>query len=184
MQDWIIIDEKYLSYLRGFESRIPFSDYGADKFKPFFGTLFEIGDLVYVTQISHPQKRHQIMRNSLDFYKIYSPSNGSIKSNRLIAVINLNYMFPIPKSIIEFLDYRDIDKHREFSSVTEKSKYINLLKTELAEINKINMESKAYKLYKLKQDYPENPISKRCIEFTELEEKAISYLQEYITTNV
>ncbi len=58
MQNWVIIDEKYLDFLRAAEPRIPFSDYGTDKYKPFFGVLFEIGDLVYVTQISHAQPRH------------------------------------------------------------------------------------------------------------------------------
>ena len=33
---WIDIDDKYLDYLREFEKRIPYSDYGTDKMKPFF----------------------------------------------------------------------------------------------------------------------------------------------------
>lgn len=39
--EWLVIDEKYLNYLRDKESRIPKSDYGNDKYKPFFGVLFE-----------------------------------------------------------------------------------------------------------------------------------------------
>ena len=56
--NWLVIDEKYLDYLRETENRIPFSDYGKDKYKPFFGILFETEDFYYVTQISHPQRRH------------------------------------------------------------------------------------------------------------------------------
>ena len=33
--NWLVIDEKYLDYLRKTERRIPFSDYGKDKYKPF-----------------------------------------------------------------------------------------------------------------------------------------------------
>lgn len=71
VQNWVIVDEEYLNYLRKIESRIPLSDYGVEKFKPFFGILFTVDDLVYVTPISHAQPRHYKMKNSLDFYKIY-----------------------------------------------------------------------------------------------------------------
>ena len=46
---WINVDEKYLDYLRSIEHRIPMTDYGSDKYKPFFGVLFEIDNLYYVT---------------------------------------------------------------------------------------------------------------------------------------
>lgn len=41
---------------------------GSDKYKPFFGVLFETDNLYYVTQVSHPQKRHQKMTQQKDFY--------------------------------------------------------------------------------------------------------------------
>lgn len=121
MQSWVIIEEKYLNYLRKEEPRIPFSDYGKDKYKPFFGILFEVEDLVYVTQISHAKKRHERMKSNIDFIKIYI-------SGELCAVVNLNYMFPIHKSLIEDLQYKDIGKHREFSSQSEKTKLYRLVK--------------------------------------------------------
>ena len=46
---WINVDENYLNYLRDTESRIPKTDYGSDKYKPFFGVLFEIDDLYYTS---------------------------------------------------------------------------------------------------------------------------------------
>lgn len=96
---WINVNESYLDYLRNSESRIPRTDYGDDRYKPFFGILFEKNNLYYITQISHAQSRHKNMKQQKDFYKIYDPAI----SNRLIAVINLNYMFPIPKSEFSFL---------------------------------------------------------------------------------
>lgn len=33
--DWLVIDEHYLNYLRKSEKRIPRSNYGDDKYKPF-----------------------------------------------------------------------------------------------------------------------------------------------------
>ena len=52
---WIHADEKYLDYLRTIERRIPRTDYGSDKYKPFFGILFETDDLYY-TSITSAEK--------------------------------------------------------------------------------------------------------------------------------
>ena len=46
---WINVNEKYLDYLRAFEGRIPRTDYGSDKYKPFFCILFETEDFYYIT---------------------------------------------------------------------------------------------------------------------------------------
>ena len=66
--------------------------------------------------------------NSYDFYKIFLPDKNPTLPDRLVAVINLNYMFPVPKSLIQALEYKDIDQHRTFNSLAEKSAYIDLLK--------------------------------------------------------
>ena len=177
MQNWVIIDEKYLDYLRTAEHRIPFSDYGTDKYKPFFGVLFEMGDLACVTQISHAQARHMKMRNAPDFIKIYIPDRNPMNPDRLVAVVNLNYMFPIHKSLIETLEYKDIEKHRTFKSALEKSQYIDLLTKELAQINKLGVDTKARKLYEKKKRFPNDAASQRCIDFCSLEPLAQAYFR-------
>ena len=178
MQNWLIVDEKYLDALRrNVESRIPLSEYGPDKYKPFFGILFEQGELLYVTQISHPQSRHKTLKNSLDFKKIFVPDKDSSKADRLIAVVNLNYMFPIHKSLVNDLEYKDIEKYRTFLSLQEKSKYIDLLRTELNIINSLKLEDAAKKIYYLKQTNPENRVAQRCFDFLKLEEYALKYVE-------
>lgn len=168
--DWLVVDENYLDYLRKVEKRIPRSDYGNDKYKPFFGILFETEEFYYVTQISHPQSRHLKMKANLDFKKVFLPN-----SNRLIAVINLNYMFPMPKALYKRLEYKDIEQHRTFVDEVEKSKYIDLLKTELKIINTMNVEKSAIRVYKNKYENPESDLAKRCIEFKKMEELANEY---------
>ena len=168
---WINVNEDYLDYLRNVESRIPRTDYGSDKYKPFFGVLFEIGDLYYITQVSHPQARHQKMKNSKDFCKIFDPKNPT----RLIAVVNLNYMFPIPKDQTTPFEKKNIHTYRTFRSETEKSKYIDLLDSELAAINAMNIGSKAEKLYQLRYDKPDDFVSQRCIDFKAMEDLALKY---------
>ena len=175
MQNWVVIDEKYLDYLRAVENRIPFSDYGTDKYKPFFGVLFEIGDLAYVTQVSHAQPRHIQMKNAPDFIKIFIPDRNPANPDRLVAVINLNYMFPIHKTLIENLEYKNIEKHRTFRSLQEKSQYIDLLTKELAQINKLGVDAKAKKLYDKKKRFPSDAVCRRCIDFCAMESLAKTY---------
>ena len=169
--EWVIIPEKYLNYLRASESRIPKSDYGKDKYKPFFGILFETDTCYYVTQVSSVKSRHQKMKTSIDFHKLYNEKN-----NKLLAVVNLNYMFPVPKVLVKKLKYSEMDDYRDFKSECDKSKYISLLKLELNLINNLNLEKSARKLYKLRYDYPNNYVSKRCLDFQELEKLADKYL--------
>ena len=85
--EWKIVNEDYLNYLRHNETRIPHSNYGEDKYKPFFGILFETNDFYYVTQISHAKNRHELMKENVDFHKIYHPKN-----NKLLAVVIKNYI--------------------------------------------------------------------------------------------
>ena len=165
---WYFINDDYLNYLKRFESRIPNTNYGSDKLKPFFGSLFEVDNLIYVTQVSHPKERHKLLKNSKDFIKIYNNDN-------LMAVVNLNYMFPVLKEELIHITYKDIDKFRNFSDNREKSKYINLLKKELKEIKNNNIDLKAKSLYIFKYKFPENEISKRCCDFKELEQLAKLY---------
>lgn len=162
---WINVNEQYLDYLRTIESRIPYTNYGDNKFKPFFGILFETNDLLYITQVSHAKERHKKMTKKKDFYKIYDSNN----SNRLIAVINLNYMFPIPKTEITPFKKKDIESYRNFKSQEQRSKYIRLLNMEMKVINTMNLSLAAKEIYELKNTYPEHIISKRCLNFKQLE---------------
>jgi len=171
---WKNVDERFLGWLRtNYEKRIPVTEYGESGYKPFFGNLFTVGDLVYVTQISSPKTRHIKMKQTLDFYKIYHP-----KDNSPIAVVNLNYMFPIHKSLLTDLKYSEIDKHRVFTDAEQKSLYIDLLRIELKEINKLSLVNAATNIYKLKYDKPEHSVSLRSFDFKKLERACLEFQQE------
>ena len=169
---WITIPEHYLNYLRSAESRIPYSDYGKNHFKPFFGVLFETDSLLYVTQVSSTKKRHNKIKKSIDFHKLYDK-----KDNKLLAVVNLNYMFPVPKELVTDLDYSKMNEYREFNTPEEKSKYISLLKLEMKLINELDIGDAARKVYIRKNTFPNDRVSKRCINFRELEKYALVYQQ-------
>lgn len=173
MMKWIVISEEYLSYLRAEEERIPKSDYGKYKFKPFFGVLFETDEFYYVTQVSSAKERHKKMKQNLDFFKLYDE-----KTNKLLAVVNLNYMFPVPKVEAVDLDYRRIEEYREFETERQKSQYVHFLKIELKLINKLDIGTAAKKLYTLKNTYPDNIVAKRCIDFKSMEKLAGMFISK------
>ena len=165
---WINVNEKYLDYLRVFEKRIPRTDYGSDRYKPFFGILFEKDGLYYITQVSHAQPRHIKMKKQPDFFKIYDPQELS----RLIAVVNLNYMFPIPKDEVSQFIKKNIDTYRTFKSEEEKSKYIDLLDSEMKMINKMNLSDAAKNVYNKKYAFPDSKLAQRCLDYKALEQHA------------
>lgn len=172
MFTWKIINEKYTDYLRKhFEPRIPQTDYGSDKLKPFFGSLFSCDDIVYVTQVTSPKPRHSKLKQSLDFYKIYDGS-------KLISCVNLNYMFPVPKDELEDLEYKNIDNYVTFRDTAARSKYIQLLRFELSEINKLSLDKKAVMLYNHRIDKPHDPVSQRCFDFKKLEQGACMWTEQ------
>lgn len=173
---WCTISKKYISFLKKYDSRIPNIDYGKNSYKPFFSPLFEKDGLVYVTQISSKKERHLKMKESIDFIKIFDKENKN-----LIAVINLNYMFPVPKSEIVEVKYKEIENFRSFKDFNEKSKYISLLKYQMKVIKNKNIDNQAVKLY---QSVNNNSfLKKRCLPFLLLEEKGLEFLKELDNQN-
>ena len=168
---WCTINKDYISFLKNYDSRIPNIDYGNNGYKPFFSPLFEKDGLVYVTQISSKKPRHLKMKESIDFVKIFDKTN-----KKLISVINLNYMFPVPKSEIIEVKYKNIDNFRTFSSLDEKNKYINLLKYEMKVINNKNIQAQAIKVYNSVNT--DSFLKNRFLPFLLLEEKATEYSKE------
>jgi protein AbiQ len=158
-----------LDYLREKEPRIPNKNYGGNKFKPFFKPLFISNGLIYVSQVSHPQSKHDKMLERSTFVKL--TTNG-----RLIGVVNLNYMFPVPLSEIKNIDFSNIDKYRTFKNKQEKSKYFDLLKLELREINKKNVDQKAVTLYNLV--IKDASLSRICLPFETLEQLGKQYIKD------
>lgn len=173
--NWIILNEQYLDFLRAFEKRIPRTDYGTDRYKPFFGILFETDDFAYVTQVSSPDKpRLKDLPENIDFYKLYDPKN----TTRLMSVVNLNYMFPVPKDEITHVkNYKIIDTLRTFKNPKQRSQYIYLLKKELSEINKRDLSTPAKEIYINKINQPNSKLSNRCLNYKELEAKAYEWIE-------
>ncbi|MCM1556041.1 MAG: type III toxin-antitoxin system ToxN/AbiQ family toxin [Anaeroplasma bactoclasticum] len=177
---WCTINEDYLDYLKSIETRIPNYSYHQTRsdrtekklHKPFFYSLYDTGDYCYVGQVNHyrPDK-HDRLREMQDFKKIYDAT-----TNRPLCVVNLNYIFPVPKTELTELNYSDIDQVRDFDNLTEKSTYIDLLRKELAGINNKNLVPDVLNLFNLKKNRPDHIVARRCFDYELLEEKCLEWI--------
>ena len=83
-----MVDMKYVRNLHNVDNRV------------YVGILMILGEFKYIIPLSHPKKKHQNMRPSADFDKIYD------KKGRLIAVLNFNLMIPVEESQLIPIDLK------------------------------------------------------------------------------
>ena len=101
---WCRISKKYIKYLKKIEPKIINIRYEGEKIKPLFVPLFLIeNDTVYVGQILTYKKKFDLLEDNFNSIKIYSE-----KGTEILGKINLNYMFPVPKNELFFIDSSNI----------------------------------------------------------------------------
>lgn len=163
--NWYIVEKNYIQYLRQFDSKVGYIDYGS-RLKLYLGIILSVGEFFYYVPISSAKEKHKTMKNSLDFQKIQD-------ENTLYAVLNLNNMIPVPNSCIQQIKYNQIEKFRSFNSATERTDYIYLLQKEKRLIDAMegDIKNKAQKLYEKCTSAPNSKLAARCCNFRLLEEK-------------
>ncbi len=166
---WYIADKDYISYLKKYDDKVENINYSA-KLKPYIGIVVNINEFNYYVPISSAKSKHYKIKEGMDFIKI-------MQADKIIGVLNLNNMVPILNEKIQILNYREIDKYREFETEKEKRLYISFLSFELNLINQKveKIRKNATKLYNEKINNPNSNISKRCCNFKLLEEKCVEY---------
>jgi protein AbiQ len=87
-------------------------------------------------------------------------------------------MFPIPKKEVTPFVKKDIDTYRTFKSEEEKSKYIDLLDSEMKMINTLKLSDAAKELYERKYTFPDSKVSQRCLDYKFLEKQARKWKSE------
>ena len=137
------------------------------------GIILEVNNLNYYVPLASPKKKHERMRNKPDFVKIED------ENRKLLAVLNLNNMIPVPDNCLTQITLRNIGDLREFKNNHEKENYTQLLYKEMKIIETLNennnLNTLARKLYNRKLKNPTDWISRRCCEFLLLEEKCKLY---------
>lgn len=163
---WYIVNKEYVSYLQKFDAKVENADYEA-KLKPYIGVLIEINEMNYYVPVSSVKQKHYKMKEDIDFIKI-------VRNGEIMGVLNINNMIPIINQSVKVLQYKKIEKYRQFANNREKKAYIALLDIELNLINEKadKIRKNAVKLYKEKINHPNSRVSKRCCDFKYLEEKS------------
>lgn len=176
---WYVIDKDYVNYLHSIDNKVEFIDY-KDKLKPYFGIIYKINGFNYYLPVSSAKEKHKTMKNNLDFLKLID------KDGKIIAVLNINNMIPVPSQFISDLNYKDIDQYRTFENEFDKKIYIDLLRKELDIINSMpdKIKKNANLLYEFCKQYPNNKLTQRCCNFRLLQEKAIEYASKVIKLEV
>ncbi len=158
------ITDRYHEYLEQYEGRIPklnYTDANGKKLKPLLALLVEDGDYYWVSNLSSKKSRHDTMKNSKDFKKIYI--NGKFTS-----VVNLNYSFPVPKSEVIFINSKNIEQYCDFKDELSKNKYLGLLTDERRYVDEKNFDESLKQLFNHVNEHPSDKISMRCFKFNEL----------------
>lgn len=172
--NWYIVDKKYVKYLQEYDPKVGNVEYG-DKLKLHIGTLLEVDEMKYYVPISSPKRKHDKMGNGVDFHKLIEYDTG-----KLLAVININNMIPVPDECLIQLKYDNIQDYRKFSGKQDRINYIYLLQKEKDIIDQIDevLSEKAKKLLEKVKLNPHSSLARRCCNFGLLQEKAKQYKKD------
>ena len=148
------INPAYIDYLISFEPHLfRNKKENQQNSRKYIGIVLTVNELDYFVPLSSFKEKHNAMQESIDFIKI-----------RHFAVLNLNNMFPVPKSERTFVDINKI----------ENQNYKNLLRNEYRVIKmlekKILKNAQVVYSHKIHNGNKTN-LCKRCNDFKLLEEK-------------
>ena len=153
------IDSAYINYLGKYAPHL-FHNKAAGQVneRKYIGVVLTVNGMDYFAPLSSFKEKHQRMSESVDFLKIKN-----------YAVININNMFPVPSSL---LTYVDISKEKN-------PKYKSLLLAEYRVIKAMQekIRKNAALVYQHKIANGESTsLAKRCNDFIKLEEAYRNYM--------
>ncbi len=133
------------------------SKIGQSNERKYIGIVLQINKMDYFAPLSSFKPKHKNMKEALDFIKV-----------RNYAVINLNNMFPVPKSEYTYIDFKTVEDENYRSLLLSEYRYIKSIQYTIRE--------NALKLYNYKLKENNNTsLSKRCNDFVLLESKCVEY---------
>ena len=92
------ISIKYIRDLHRADDNVPsVSPQIGKAHRTFLGVVVTSGDKQYCSPLASPKAKHKSMKDRADFIKVYN------EREKLIAVLNLNYMIPVCDSVIEII---------------------------------------------------------------------------------
>lgn len=125
--------------------------------RKYIGIVLKINGLNYFAPLSSFKPKHIQMKESVDFLKVKN-----------YAVINLNNMFPVPLGECSYVDISKIKDKNYKALLLAEYRYIKSIQ------NKIRKNASTVYYHKIKNG-DSTPLSKRCNDFTSLENACMLY---------
>ena len=109
------IDMKYIRNLHNIDDRVlsVSPQIGKDE-RPFLGIIVMCNKHKYCVPLSKPKKKHEKMRDKIDFKKI-------LYQGELIGVLNFNLMIPVEDALIQKIDTKI--RRRDNADTRKKKQY-------------------------------------------------------------
>ncbi len=160
------IDMKYIRNLHHIDDRV-FSvspQTGKDE-RPFLGVIIICNEHKYCVPLSKPKKKHEKMRNKIDFRKI-------VHNGTLTGVLNFNLMIPVENAQIQRIDTK-IHKHDNFD--TKKKKELLIKELEWCNAHVSDLVNTANVLYQKYISGENFAAKKQCLDFKRMELECDKY---------
>lgn len=151
------VSEKYIDYLSIYAPHLFHNKKPNQTHKRVYvGVILKVNGMDYFAPLSSYKVKHKQMKETLDFIKV-----------KTYSVINLNNMFPVQAKDYTYLDF----------SKEQDLNYKSLLESEYRYIKSTQgkIVKNASLVYKIKTSGKINSLTKRCNDFSLLEEKCRLY---------
>ena len=156
------IDMKYVRNLHNIDDRVlsVSPQVGKDE-RPFLGIIVMCNGRKYCVPLSKPKKKHENMRDKIDFKKI-------IYDGKLIGVLNFNLMIPVEDAQLHKID-TIIRKHDNADTIRRKERLIK----ELAWCNEHerDLNNTARVLYQKYNSNEKFSAREQCLNFQKMEQE-------------
>ena len=155
------IDMKYIRNLHNIDDRIfSVSPQVGKEERPFLGIILVCNDRKYCVPLSKPKKKHENMRDKIDFKRI-------IVDGKLIGVLNFNLMIPVEEEQLHRID-TVIRKHDNVDTKRKKERLIKELKW--CNEHERDLVNTARVLYQKYNSGDKFSAREQCIDFKKMEE--------------
>ena len=161
-----LIDMKYIRDLHRIDDNVPsVSPQIGKESRVFLGVVVLCNGKKYCVPLSHPKKKHNHMRGSIDFTKVYD-------GDKMIGVLNFNLMLPVSDIVLQPVDLKihrnDSESIRHYKRLCQKE--IDWCRKHQDDI--VNKANVLYSMYTSDQKFSARP---RCLKFPELEKACKKY---------
>ena len=154
------IDMKYIRNLHNIDDRVlsVSPQIGKDE-RPFLGVIVICNEHKYCVPLSKPKKKHEKLRDKIDFKKI-------VYYEELIGVLNFNLMIPVEDVLIQKIDTK-IRKHD--NADTRKKKELLIKELEWCNEHARDLTNTANVLYAKYVSEEKFAAREQCLDFKRME---------------